>query len=127
MIGRYKERIHVYNEDAVKLLKTIVPSLPKETLIYLDPPYYVKGKGLYRNYYIHEDHVKIAEALRDVQHPWVVSYDDVKEIKDIYKGYRIDEYFLNYTAQEKKKGSEVMIYGPKVVTPSHTLSLLNLA
>lgn len=118
LIGRYKERIFVYNMDAVQLVREVVPTLPKKTLIYLDPPYYVKGSGLYRNFYNHDDHVEIAATMANVRHPWIVSYDDVPEIREIYKDYRQDSYFLSYTAQEKRKGSEVMIYGPDVEIPS---------
>lgn len=121
LIGRYCDRIRVYNLDAITLLKDVVPSLPQKTLVYLDPPYYVKGSGLYRNFYTHDDHVRIAITLADVNHQWIVSYDDTKEIKEIYHGYRQDKYFLSYTAQEKKQGSEVMIYGPNIVIPNHGL------
>ena len=122
LIGRYRHRIHVYNLDAVALLRNVTPSLPEKTLIYLDPPYYVKGSGLYRNFYEHKDHVLIAKTLEDVKHPWIVSYDDTEEIREIYKPYRQDKYFLSYTAQEKRKGSEVMIYGPTIEIPSQGLT-----
>lgn len=119
LIGRYKNRIKVYNLDATDFLATIIPQLPQKSLTYLDPPYYVKGSGLYRNFYNHDNHVEIAGALRHVDRPWIVSYDNVPEIKEIYSQYRQDEYFLSYTAQEKRKGSEVMIYGPMIKTPSN--------
>lgn len=117
LIGRYKNRINIYNLDAVCLLKNTIPTLPDKTLIYLDPPYYIKGSGLYRNFYNHDDHVNIAKTLENVKHNWIVSYDNVPEIKKIYNSYRQDEYFLSYTAQEKRQGSEVMIYGPDVLIP----------
>lgn len=123
LIGRYKNRIHIYNEDAVSLLNDLTPNLPLNTLIYLDPPYYIKGADLYRNFYNHEDHVKIADTLRKVDRPWIVSYDNVTQIKEIYKDFQQDQYFLSYTAQEKKKGSEVMIYGPGICPPDHSLAL----
>ncbi|HGW6092687.1 TPA: DNA adenine methylase [Serratia marcescens] len=114
-ISSFRDRIKVYNLDAVELLTKIVPDLPSNCLIYLDPPYYVNGAGLYRNFYTHNDHVEICDVLSNVNHPWIVSYDNVSEIKNIYQGYKQDEYFLSYTAQVKKKGSEVMIYGPGLI------------
>lgn len=117
LIGRFRNRIRVYNLDAVALMSELEPTLPPNTLFYLDPPYYVKGSGLYRNFYKHEDHVCISQAMGQVKHPWIVSYDNADEIKAMYADYRQDEYFLSYTAQEKRKGSEVMIYGPGVVVP----------
>lgn len=118
LIGRFRDRINVYNLDALNFISDVIPSLPQKSLTYLDPPYYVKGSGLYRNFYSHDDHVKIEKAMSGVNHPWIVSYDDNEEIKKIYSSYRQDEYVLSYTAQEKKKGSEVMIYGPTIAIPS---------
>lgn len=117
-IGSKAEQISVYNLDAVELISDVLPSLPARTLVYLDPPYYVKGSGLYRNYYEHEDHEHICTTLQDVTHPWIVSYDNVPQIREIYHQFEQDEYFLSYTAQAKKQGAEVMIYGPGVIKPS---------
>lgn len=109
-IGLYKDRINIYNEDALELLIKVDSFLPENSLIYLDPPYYVKGQGLYRNFYVHDDHIKIRQALDNVKSRWIVSYDNCEAIKDIYSGYHQEDYSLNYSAYYKIKGSEVMIY-----------------
>ncbi len=127
-IALYKNRISLYRKDALIFLKNLLPKLPQNTLIYLDPPYYVKGEGLYRNFYAHDDHVVIEKTLRKIKNVfWLVSYDDVNEIKEIYKKHRSQEYTLSYTAQTKTKGSEIMIYGPKLkypenISPYHPIS-----
>lgn len=113
-IGAYNNRIKVYNFDALELLSQVDTLLPDNSLIYLDPPYYVKGQGLYRNFYVHEDHVKIRNALDKIHSKWIVSYDNCPEIKEIYTGYHQEDYELNYSAYYKIKGSEVMIYSDKV-------------
>lgn len=52
--------------------------LSHNTLFYLDPPYYVKGKGLYMNYYNDDDHKDIANVIDAIQnHKWIISYDNV--------------------------------------------------
>ncbi|MBJ8470438.1 DNA adenine methylase [Acinetobacter pittii] len=109
-VGKFSSQIKVYNQDALELLSQVDNLLPENSLIYLDPPYYVKGQGLYRNFYVHENHVEIRNALDEVHLKWIVSYDNCQEIKDIYKGYRQNDYDLNYSAYYKMKGSEVMIY-----------------
>ncbi|MFT4020045.1 MAG: DNA adenine methylase [Acinetobacter sp.] len=109
-IGEHASQIKVYNRDALELLSNADQLLPKNSLIYLDPPYYVKGQGLYRNFYQHDDHVLIRKELDQVKTKWIVSYDNCTEIKEIYQGYRQDDYALNYSAYNKTKGSEVMIY-----------------
>lgn len=113
-IGEFKDRIKVYNLDALELLNQVDNLLPTDSLIYLDPPYYVKGQGLYRNFYVHDDHVKIRQALDQITSKWIVSYDNCPEIKQIYSGYYQEDYELNYSAYYKTKGSEVMIYADTV-------------
>lgn len=111
-IASMSSKIQVYNEDAFLLLERVEDFLPKNSLIYLDPPYYVKGQGLYRNYYTHQNHVEIETVLAKLSIPWIVSYDNCIEIKEIYQHYHQEEYSLNYSVQNKVKGSEVMIYAP---------------
>ena len=120
-IAKYANHIHIYNEDALSLLQKVNTLLPEKSLIYLDPPYYVKGQGLYRNFYNHNDHVNICNALGSVNRKWIVSYDNCSEIKKIYQKYRQDEYFLTYCAYNKVKGSEIMIYGKDINIPEKRL------
>jgi DNA adenine methylase len=115
-IGQYSDEITVYEEDALGLLSRCHQFLQTKSLVYLDPPYYVKGAGLYRNAYTHDDHVKIAKLLasKRFRRPWVVSYDNAKEICDMYAYARSFTYGLNYTAQRRYKGSEVMFFSDRL-------------
>jgi DNA adenine methylase len=63
-ISAHAEQISVYCEDSLALLGRCNEFLPSNSLIYLDPPYYIKGKQLYRNFYAHEDHEAIATLLQ---------------------------------------------------------------
>lgn len=115
--------ISVYGEDSLQLLNRCGEFLPKQSLIYLDPPYYAKGKGLYRNYYAHDDHVAIAKKLqqKSFKWPWVVSYDNTEEICAMYKMSQSLSYGLNYTVQRRYVGSEVMFFGQRVVIPDEVI------
>ena len=110
-IAKHKKNIRLYNLDAVKLIKKIQKDLSKDTLIYFDPPYYVKGKKLYVNYYTHRDHVLVSETIKKISEPkWIVSYDNVKEIVDLYKKYNKQVYDLNYSVINGTIGKEVMFF-----------------
>jgi DNA adenine methylase len=119
-IGGYARRIHVYEEDAHALLRRCHELVGPRSLIYLDPPYYVKGAGLYRNFYEHDDHALIAELLMSpsFERHWLVSYDNVEDIRAMYAYARTRTYGLNYTAQAKYKGSEVMYFSDSLHVPS---------
>lgn len=120
-IGKLRDKITLYNLDAIELVRVINRTLPRKTLIYFDPPYYVKGKDLYVNYYIHEDHVLVSEMINGIRrHKWIVSYDNDKEIRKIYKNNRKITYSLNYSAVNATSGTEVMIYHESLKMPRKT-------
>lgn len=121
-IATYADRIHLTNEDAVVLLQQLDKELPNNTLFYLDPPYYVKGKGLYMNYYNDQDHINIANAINKVaHHKWIISYDNVPFITKLYSKYRRQTFELNYSASNSGKGEEVMIFCNNINIPNHKI------
>ena len=122
-IAKRASDISVYCEDSLQLLKRCSEFLPKNSLIYLDPPYYVKGKGLYRNYYEHDDHKAIAKSIqhKKFKWPWVVSYDNVEEICAMYQLSRSLCYGLNYTAQRRYVGNEVMFFSQNLIIPDEAI------
>lgn len=120
-IAGYREKIQLTQEDAVEFLKRSLPTFSPKTLIYLDPPYYKKGKDLYYHYYEHKDHEKVAKLITRVKRQkWIVSYDNTKAIRDIYANSRGIAYGLNYSAREIKEGSEVMFFGDNLFVSEKT-------
>jgi DNA adenine methylase len=122
-IAKHSSDISVYCEDSLSLLSRGKEFLPKKSFIYLDPPYYVKGKGLYRNYYKHDDHIAIAKKLQQKRFkwPWAVSYDNTEEIRAMYQLSRFLSYGLNYTAQRRYVGNEVMFFSQNLVVPDEEI------
>lgn len=117
-IALYSDRISLYNQDAETFIQTIMPELPIKTLIYLDPPYYVKGEGLYENHYKHQDHARVARLVKTIANKkWIVSYDNAPEICEFYRGFPQITYGLNYSAQSRYTGSEVMFFSPDLIIP----------
>lgn len=51
--------------DAIDLVKRMKKIMPKKSLFYFDPPYYVKGKDLYLNYYKKDDHKLISDEVKN--------------------------------------------------------------
>lgn len=111
-IATMRDRISLFNEDAVRLLSILRPKLPPKSLIYLDPPYYHKGSQLYRNHYLPEDHKLIANAVMGIDSPWLVTYDNCAEIRALYVGCESAEFSLHYsTAVRRPLATEVMFFG----------------
>lgn len=116
-IAEYVERIRIYNLDAVALLQRLLPQIPERALIYLDPPYYVKGQGLYENFYSDANHRQVAELVSRIQQHWIVSYDHVPEIQQMYAQFRSLNYKLHYHAADRYQGGEVMFFSSQLNIP----------
>lgn len=122
-IAYYKNRITLCNLDALNLINDVIPELPQRTLIYFDPPYYIKGKELYVNFYSHQDHINLFNAItHNVNQKWVLTYDNAQEILNMYKEYRPHSYELNYSAGKKTKGTEIMYFSGNFILP-HNLDM----
>lgn len=117
-IGRYANRIRLYNLDAVQFIETILPTLSQKTLVYLDPPYYKKGQELYENHYLKQDHAIIADLVSSqIAQPWIVSYDATPEIMELYKDHQNLRYSISYSAQDRYAGSEVIFHSQLLNLP----------
>lgn len=115
-------QMEVYNMDAVAFLDTIRKQLTRNSLIYLDPPYFAKGQALYRNYYTEEDHKTIAARIKKIKTPWICSYDNVPEIRCQYKKIQRYIYDIHYSARRRCVGKEVIFFSrcleiPKIESP----------
>ncbi|OWK69274.1 DNA adenine methylase [Pedobacter sp. AJM] len=118
-IATFSEQITLTNLDALKILQNINDYHPDidNLFIYLDPPYYKKGKQLYLNNYDHQDHENLVKTINnlDPNIKWLISYDNVAEIRELYDHYRMSSFDLNYTLQSKKFGSELIVFSPQLI------------
>ena len=117
-IARVRSRIEFRQQDALAFIDSVAPALPAKSLIYLDPPYYVKGSDLYLHYYQHDDHTKIAKRVGKLRNKnWIVSYDNAPEVAPLYCKFRNIVYGLSYSAQARYTGSEIMFFSDGLTIP----------
>lgn len=67
------------------------------TLFYLDPPYW--GRKLYRHNFAESDFVKMEETLRKIRGKFVLSINDLSEVRKLFHRFQIREIQTAYTAQ----------------------------
>jgi len=118
-IANMRDRIHLTRQDALRFLRAGIAKWPEKTLIYLDPPYYVKGRDLYYDFYKPKDHQSVAEFVRSsiTKQRWIVSYDNEPAIRKLYKGSPHIVYDIGYSARSASQGSEVMFFGGGLKAP----------
>lgn len=119
-IAQYKNRITLLNRDAMDVItdESLLGNGP--SIIYLDPPYYNKGSLLYSNFYKADDHADIAESVKALSTPWILTYDSVPEVHELYEGEDNLHFTLTYSANKtRQKGTEVMFYGGVQIPPPY--------
>ncbi|WP_455938915.1 DNA adenine methylase, partial [Gemella morbillorum] len=118
-ISHHAKNIKVYNQEIRSFIKNTLPKYQNNSFIYFDPPYYENGRRLYKNSLKNEDHDDIAKYITNyVRAPWVMTYDAVPEIEEIYNKYPKRHYLLNYSAARKFKGRELIIFKDKSMIPN---------
>lgn len=117
-LGRHRSRVSLSNEDAVHYVSAWNEDTVDSAFLYLDPPYFEKGEGLYDNFYDTSDHAKIADSVAHLAHPWIVSYDARPEITNLYPEAMQIRYGLTYSAASKPStGAEIMFFSEGLVVP----------
>ena len=114
------ERIPKLIENTARRVQnTQIESLPYEQIIrkcdrpstffYLDPPYY--GKKLYQFNFKEEDFRELARLLAGLKGKFILSLNDVPEVRSIFSDFRIQSIQLAYSAQKKigKRYPELII------------------
>lgn len=122
-VSSLRRHVSLYREDALDLVAGVGADLPARSLTYLDPPYYHKANRLYRNHYKPDDHARIANAVIHIRTPWLVTYDNCTEIRELYQSVSSTEFSLHYsTSKERPRATEVMFYGNLTLQAEPSLS-----
>lgn len=123
-IADCRARIEVSRKDGVEFLRERSSSFGEKDLIYIDPPYFEKGRMLYFDAYGPEDHAQVAEVLSEFDGPkWLASYDDVEEIRRLYEFAPRRCYTIGYSARKRTRGREVMFFSQGMVIPDLVASM----
>ena len=124
LIASMREKIKLYNMDAEKFIRLNI-SKTKNSFTFFDPPYYAKGPGLYTNFYNHEDHVSLSRTIKKhlKSKNWILTYDVVPEIFQMYNEFRNEKYYLNYSVTKPSKGIEYIFYSDMLDLPQNTINI----
>ena len=126
-IANERDKIALHNLEALDFIDDVILHTRK-SFVFFDPPYYGKGPELYTNFYSHGDHVNLSLAIlqKMKNRKWIVTYDNINEIKSMYAAVDGIEFRLQYTVQEKKAGSEVMFFSSHTQRPSNESDFISI-
>lgn len=125
LIAQYKDKFILHNEDAINLLRRY-RNIARKNLIYLDPPYYVKGRELYVNFFKDADHIALSQAVQQRDNlNWIITYDNHSFIHNLYVNAKSFSYALSYSTGVNKRGTELLFCKQDIIIPEHLLPTLD--
>lgn len=118
-IAKNKKNIRLYKKDAIKLIDKIQNEADSQNVVfYFDPPYYLKASTLYMNHYENKNHKKVSDKIKSIENiKWIVSYDNVPEIKKLYSNCSKKEFSFKHTAYESRIGKEILFFSNNISQP----------
>lgn len=118
-IAKKKKQIRLYKKDAIKLIDKIQNESQKENVVfYFDPPYYLKASTLYMNHYEDKNHKKVSDKIKSIENiKWIISYDNVPEIRKLYSDCQKKEFSFKHTAYEIREGKEILFFSKDLLQP----------
>lgn len=124
LIVEHKDKFILHNEDAINLLRRY-RNISRKNLVYLDPPYYVKGRELYVNFFKEADHISLSQAIQGRDNlNWIITYDNHSFIHNLYMNARSLSYALPYSAGTNKHGIELLFCKQNIIISEHLLPAL---
>lgn len=104
---RFKE-VQIFSES----FETLIPKHSNDELsfFYVDPPYTITKKiKHYELNFTDQDHIKLRDLLANCKGKWLLSYDNVKFIKELYQGFYFKEIAVQYTMKKNQSYTELLI------------------
>jgi len=86
----------------------------EDVFFYLDPPFYNKANRLYRFVFNDAEHQSLCNYLKTLECPWVLSYDNAKEIRGLYDDKKLRARIIDNTYSAHPIGGNSFI-GREVV------------
>ena len=125
-IGEKLQNVCIENIDYRKFIKGRLSenaNKDKKILFYLDPPYVVAEKADYYEYLFtnteHSDLARLCDSIDKGGHYFMLSYEDIPLLRDIYRSYHIADIEFKYSmatgsSKEAKIGKEIIVTNFKI-------------
>ncbi len=104
-ITALKDKITVLNQDYLECIENFY--WDNKTTLFIDPPYYEKGKLLYNHYFTEKDHRTLSELLTSLTLEFpgaadvLITYDNNSFIKELY--WSLEPIYVNRLFSINKK------------------------
>ncbi len=109
------QKVNIENRN----FDTLIQKMDRPTtLFYLDPPYYNCENYYGKDIFSREDFAKLNNILRNIQGKFILSLNDVPEVRELFEGFYFQtkkiRWSLNCQSQDDNNGKEIIITNFKI-------------
>jgi len=128
---RWKERIVPCGEKLKNVMLTAYdfekvinsPAKGNSVLIFLDPPYFaVDQRTHYKHSFNLNDHLRLANILRNTKFKFFLTYDNCKKIRDLYSWANIYDLKFYYRVDNSRDSNNKRKIGDEIVITNYKIS-----
>ena len=101
-VGKRLENVVIENQDFEVLIKHYDR---ENSFFYCDPPYF-SSEYVYQCGFTWNDHLRLKNALANAKGKWLVSYNDCKEICNLYDGYSFFDFTRLHNMKQRINAGE---------------------
>ena len=116
-LSTLKGRLHITEGDGIEFMKRLEATDPGNLFFYVDPPYYIAGKDLYRYFFTDAEHQKLASFLKSLESPWILSYDNAEFIRNLYADNESSPVYTDYQSGHFKKDVKELLISNRFIPP----------
>ena len=117
-ISKFHTKVALIHGDALHILENNKNLRKGNVFFYIDPPYYLKGKSLYRHWHDTQQHQHLSTILKKIRtKPWLLSYDDNPEIRKLYQTQTTENIYLDYHVSSYRKNHPEILLSNREIPP----------
>lgn len=105
----FSDKVEIYFGDAMDALVDANKVENGNRFFYVDPPYYLQGRKLYRYHYTFTDHKRLSDTLAAASYRWILSYDNHPVIDHLYSNFNRVTKAFRYSSKAPKNEHELVI------------------
>lgn len=107
-LSEVQKRLSAVYIDGQSYSKVIAAFDSPDTLFYLDPPYWIPGEKFYRHEFNKEHHEALRDLLSTIEGKFVLSYNDSRVIRKLYRGFRVRSTGpIHYSGNNKRTSARM--------------------